>query len=173
VAASSPAPEFQRASYGRLALIAGIVVIADQATKLAIMHTMQLYQSLPVIPGFFNLTYIHNPGGAFGFLAGQGLILRRVVFIGLSAGLAALVFWIYRETSRHQRWMASGLALIFGGALGNLVDRIRIGEVVDFLDFYLKGWHWPAFNVADSAITVGITIFVLQMLFAKTPARES
>jgi len=166
VTASIPV-DAKRPSYGRLLLIAGLVVLADQATKLLVAHTLPLYQSQAVIPGFFNLTHIHNPGGAFGFLAGQGVVVRRLVFVCMSGAAAALVFWFYRQTPPGQRWLSFGLALIFGGALGNLIDRVRMGKVIDFLDVYIGRWHWPAFNVADSAITVGILIFVVHLLLVK------
>jgi signal peptidase II len=167
VAPAVPSSGARRAKTARLLVIAGLVVLIDQATKAIVLHTMPLYQSLTVVPGLFNLTHIQNPGGAFGFLSGQGIVVRRLVFVCISAAAAAMVFWLYRETPEDQPWPAFGLALIFGGALGNLVDRVRIGKVVDFLDLYVGKYHWPAFNVADSAITVGILIFVGHLLVSK------
>lgn len=153
-----------------LALVAGGVLILDQATKTLVLKHLTLGASLTVISGFFDLTLVHNPGGAFGFLAGMSPRARAVVFIVFSLIAAGLILWFYLQTPADQRLFAFGLALIFGGALGNLIDRVRFGAVVDFLDFYVGAWHWPAFNVADSAITVGVVIFVAHMVFTKKPA---
>jgi len=155
--------------YGRLLLIAGTIVITDQITKAVVLAKMALYQSIIVIPGFFNLTHIHNPGGAFGFLAQQDAIVRVAVFLVASTVAIGLIFMFYRQIPRSHPVLASGLALIFGGAIGNLIDRLRIGKVVDFLDFYIGSLHWPAFNVADSAITVGVAIFLVHLVFRKLP----
>jgi len=153
----------------RLLLISGVLVLLDQMTKALIGHYLQPYHSITVIPGFFNLTYIHNPGGAFGFLAGADPILRKVVFLFVSLLAVGLILWYYMKTPASYPLLGSAFAMIFGGAIGNLVDRIKTGKVVDFLDFYVGNFHWPAFNVADSAITVGIGIFILHLLFKKLP----
>ena len=155
--------------YIRLAVIAGLVIVLDQITKLIILSTMPLHQSIPVIPGLFSITHIHNPGGAFGFFADQHPLIRKTVFLFLSSGAAVFVLWFYHQTPRTFPWLAFGLCLIFGGAIGNLIDRFRFGKVVDFLDFYIGNYHWPAFNVADSAISVGVGIFVIHLLFNKMP----
>jgi signal peptidase II len=130
---------------------------------------MALYQSITVIPGFFSLTHIHNPGGAFGFLAQQDASIRIGIFILASTGAIFFIFLFYRQIPKTPPVLSAGLALIFGGAIGNLIDRLRFGEVVDFLDFYVGALHWPAFNVADSAITVGVAIFIAQLLLRKLP----
>ncbi len=158
-----------RKKYLNLILIAGTVVILDQITKYLVLQNMPLYHSIPVIPGLFNLTHIHNPGGAFGFFAGQSLVVRKIVFLLMSSIAAVLVLYFYHQTPRTFPWLRVGLSLIFGGAVGNLIDRFRFGKVVDFLDFYLGSAHWPAFNIADSAITVGVTIFIIHLLFNKMP----
>jgi len=155
--------------YGRLFIIAGLVLIFDQITKAIVMDAMPLYESIAVIPGFFNLTHIHNPGGAFGFLARQSAGVRHLVFIFLSSVAICLIFYFYRRTPRSHPLLAGGFALIMGGAVGNLIDRIRFGKVVDFLDLYIGKYHWPAFNLADSAISVGIGIFVYHIVFNKIP----
>jgi signal peptidase II len=155
--------------YVRLAVIAGLVITADQITKWIILNHLPLFNSVVVIPGFFNLTHIHNPGGAFGFLSGQSSTTRHIMFVVVSMLATGLIFWFYYKTPRTHPYLAAGFALIFGGAIGNLIDRVRFGKVVDFLDFYFSGWHWPAFNVADSAITIGITIFVYHLIFKKYP----
>ncbi len=141
----------------------------DQISKAIILKTLPLYQSVEVIPGFFNLTHIHNPGGAFGFLADQTSTLRHFVFLIVSLLAIGLIFYFYKKTPQSHPWLASGFALIFGGAIGNIIDRLRLGEVVDFLDFYIGRWHWPAFNVADSAVTIGIFIFIYHMVLKKLP----
>ncbi|MFO7753177.1 MAG: signal peptidase II [Desulfobacteraceae bacterium] len=154
-------------SLARLVIISGSVVIADQVTKAVIQAAFSLYETLPVINGFFNITYIMNPGGAFGIFADQPVLLRKFVFLFLSSMVALLILWLYRRTCSKDRILSSAFALIFGGAVGNLVDRIRFGTVVDFLDFYVGNLHWPAFNIADSAITIGMAIFLYYIAFNK------
>jgi len=140
------------------------VICVDQATKIWVMHRFALYESKVIIPDLFNLTYLTNNGAAFSMLAGQPALWRQVFFI--AAACVALVFiWIAQKSfGRRSRLYSVALALIAGGAIGNLIDRIRLGFVVDFLDFYLGRYHWPAFNIADSAITVGVTLFIVQNL---------
>jgi signal peptidase II len=151
------------------AAIAGSVVALDQITKWLVLENIPLYQANPVIPGFFNLTHIRNPGGAFGFMAAGSQGLRHLLFIGVSIIAMGLIAYFYRSTPKSYPYLGTALALIFGGAVGNLIDRLRFGEVVDFLDVYVGAYHWPAFNVADSAITVGITIFILHVVLGKMP----
>ena len=160
---------FWRSKYGKLILIAGAIVIADQITKAVVLSNMALYQSITLIPGFFSLTHIHNPGGAFGFLAQQDASIRIGIFILASSVAIFFIFLFYRQIPKTHPFLSAGLALIFGGAIGNLIDRLRFGEVVDFLDFYVGALHWPAFNVADSAITVGVAIFIAHLLLRKLP----
>ncbi len=159
----------EMAHYGRLLLIAGLVVLADQLTKAAILGQLPLYDSRVVIPGFFSITHIQNPGGAFGLLADQHPLLRRGLFLGVSLVATGVVLWFYHRTPPERRWLAGAFALILGGAIGNLLDRLRLGQVVDFLDVYVGQWHWPAFNVADSAITVGVGLFLLHMVTGRLP----
>ena len=154
----------------RLTAIALVIVALDQITKAVVLKTMPLYQSITVIPGFFSLTHIHNPGGAFGFLAQQSPTIRLAVFLIASTAAIVLVFYFYATTPDTHPWLSLAFALIFSGAIGNLIDRVRFGIVVDFLDFYIGNAHWPAFNVADSAITIGITVFVIHLVFKKLPA---
>ncbi len=161
--------EFWSSKYGRLLIIAGAIVIPDQITKAIVLSKMALYQSITVIPGFFSLTHIHNPGGAFGFLAQQDASIRIGIFILASSVAIFFIFLFYRQIPKTHPVLSAGLALIFGGAIGNLIDRLRFGKVVDFLDFYIGAMHWPAFNVADSAITVGVGIFIAHLLFRKLP----
>ena len=149
--------------------IAGLVVVLDQLTKWLVLANMPLHRSIAVIPGFFNLTHIHNPGGAFGFMATGSPGLRNLLFLGVATVAMGLIVYFYRSTPRNYPFLAAALALIFGGAVGNIIDRLRFGVVVDFLDFYVGAYHWPAFNVADSAITVGITIFIGHVVLGKMP----
>jgi signal peptidase II len=155
--------------YTLLAWVAGAIVVADQLTKWLVLRHIPLYHSITILPGCFNLTHIQNPGGAFGFLAGQSAGVRHAVFIFATSLAIGLIFYFYRSTPRQYKALLAGFALIFGGALGNLVDRIRFGKVIDFLDVYVGNLHWPAFNVADSAISVGITVFLFHILFNKLP----
>ena len=156
-------------SYKKLAAISGLVIIIDQITKILILKNLPLFHSVTIIPGFFNITHIHNPGGAFGFMAHQDSNFRNFLFILLASVAVGIIFYFYKNTNRTHPFLASGFALILGGAIGNLIDRIRFGTVVDFLDFYVHNHHWPAFNVADSAITIGVTIFIFHLLFRKMP----
>jgi len=158
-----------RAKLWMLLLVVGGVVALDQLTKAIVQNTVPLYSSVAVIPGFFNITHVHNPGGAFGFLAGASDVVRTIMFLVVSLLAVALILWFFIKTPATHRWLAAGFALILGGAAGNLIDRVRFGKVIDFLDVYVGDLHWPAFNVADSAITVGIGIFVLHLFFKKLP----
>jgi signal peptidase II len=158
-----------RSSFTRLALIAGIIVVLDQATKLLVVRYLPMFDAIPIIPGFFSITHIHNPGGAFGVFAGAGAGIRNFFFLGVSFSALFLVSYFYRTTPPTHPFLSGAFALIFSGAVGNLIDRLRLREVIDFLDFYINGWHWPAFNVADSAITIGISICVYHLLFNKMP----
>lgn len=157
------------ARYLKLTCVAGLVIIIDQITKAAILIFLPLYRSVSVIPGFFNLTHIHNPGGAFGFMSNQSSSLHNIIFLSIASLAICLIFYFYINTPKKYTLLATGLALIFGGAIGNMIDRIRFGKVVDFLDFYIGDLHWPVFNVADSAISVGIVIFLFHLLFKKMP----
>jgi len=152
-----------------LFIIAGLVVVLDQVTKFVIYHGLPLYDEIVVVPHFFSIVHYHNPGGAFGIFAGTENGFRHIFFLVVSIMALGLVFYFYRSTPKTHRFLSTGFALIFGGAIGNLVDRFRFGQVIDFLDVYVNGWHWPAFNVADSAITIGISIFVYHLLFGKMP----
>lgn len=144
--------------------IAAGVVIADQLTKLWIMTTFALHEQQSIIPGFFNLVYVTNTGAAFGFLAGSKTLLRQSFFVAVAILALVVIVFAYGQIKRQGKLFVYALGLIAGGAVGNLIDRLRFGSVVDFLDFYLGLNHWPAFNVADSAITVGVGLFLLGTL---------
>jgi signal peptidase II len=155
--------------YTRLAIVAGLIVLADQVSKAFILKYVSLHHSIPIIANLFNITHIRNPGGAFGLMAHMSTAMRTVVFVFISSLAVGLIFYFYKKTAGTLSFLATGFALIFGGAIGNLIDRIRYGNVVDFLDFYIGNYHWPAFNIADSAITVGVFIFLFYLLFRKMP----
>jgi signal peptidase II len=147
-----------------------LALILDQASKLAIAGSMQLYQSIPVMP-YFNLTYVHNTGAAFSFLSEAGG-WQRWFFAGLALVISAVIaVWLAR-LKQHETLLAVALSLVLGGAIGNLIDRLAYGYVIDFLDVYYKTWHWPAFNIADSAITLGVML-ILAESFGLGVSKES
>lgn len=140
--------------------ISAVVLIVDQITKIWVSNSMTLYESISIIP-FFQFTYVHNLGAAFSFLSDQGG-WQRWLFIALSAGASVFIsVWLIRLPKQFTL-QALGLALVLGGAVGNLVDRVLYGYVIDFLDVYYRQWHWPAFNIADSAITVGVLLLLVE-----------
>ncbi len=141
--------------------IAVIVVLLDQLTKITMMRLLAYGQSDPVT-SFFNLVMVYNKGAAFSFLSDQSG-WQRYFFTGISVLASLFILWMLKRNPT-QRLFCWALALILGGAIGNLIDRVAYGHVIDFLDFHIAGWHWPAFNVADSAITVGALLFVLDEL---------
>ena len=150
-------------------VIGGIVVLLDQFTKWLILRYLPFNKTLPVIKGLFNITHVLNPGGAFGLMANLSPILRSIVFLLISSLAVGIILYFYQKTPGRYSLLAVAFALIFGGAIGNLIDRVRFGMVIDFLDFYVGKLHWPAFNVADSAITIGIGIFIFHLIFKKMP----
>ena len=145
-------------------LIALAVVLTDQVTKAMVIRSMRLGQSIPIISGYFDLTFVLNPGAAFSLLATLPEGIRNPFFIGISVTAAILIILYRFRYLRQHRLASSSLGLILGGAVGNLIDRARFGVVVDFLDAHLHQYHWPVFNVADSAISVGVTLMLLDMV---------
>jgi signal peptidase II len=132
----------------------------DQASKLAIDKSFQLYESVAVMP-FFNLTYVHNTGAAFSFLSEAGG-WQRWFFAALAIVMSTIMtLWLTR-LKEHETLLAVSLSLILGGAIGNLIDRLVYGYVIDFLDVYYGTYHWPAFNIADSAITIGVALMLVE-----------
>jgi len=142
--------------------IAVVGLVLDQASKLYIDRGMSLYQSIPVIDGFFNIFYIRNKGAAFSFLSQASWRLPFFITISTIASLVILV--AFKKLRDEQKMAQVSMSMIFSGAVGNLIDRVRLGEVIDFLDVYWKSHHWPAFNVADSLICVGVALLALDML---------
>jgi len=141
--------------------ILAAVIFIDQLTKAWVLNSFQLYESRVVVPGLFNLVYVTNTGAAFSILADVDSPWRHYFFLGIGtvAIIGLTVAWF--RMRKENRLYGTALALICGGAAGNLVDRLRFGWVVDFLDFHLRGNHWPAFNIADSAICVGAGLFLI------------
>jgi signal peptidase II len=154
-------------------LTVALLLILDQVTKYFIHAGMALHESIPVIPGFFSITYIRNPGAAFGFLAGASPTFRYVFFIGVTVAAIGLILHYLRTYAAGDQLLTVSLGMILSGAVGNLIDRVRFGEVIDFLDVYLGTTHWPAFNVADSAISIGAFILFIHLIQQKKPAPGS
>lgn len=144
-------------------LLAAVVVVLDQWTKHLATASLELYRPVPVTT-WFNLTLAHNTGAAFSFLAGGGGWQRWLFIVAASAISIFLVIWLWR-LPLVARALPVALMLLLGGAIGNLIDRISLGYVVDFIDLHYSGRHWPAFNIADSAIVVGVILMLLESLF--------
>jgi signal peptidase II len=148
-----------------------ISLVLDQWSKIAVDQSFDLYESVP-ITSFFNLTYVHNLGAAFSFLSEAGG-WQRWFFTVIAATISTiLIIWIYR-LKNHETLLAVALALVLGGAVGNLIDRVAYGYVIDFLDFYYQGGHWPAFNIADSSIFLGVFLMLLENFGVGQKAEES
>ena len=143
------------------------IVGLDQATKFVVDQTLPLSVPIPVIDDFFNLTYVRNPGAAFGILAESGEFFRRAFLIGFPLVAVGFIAAMLRRLAEDETWLITALSFVLGGAVGNLIDRIFYGEVIDFLDFYWSIYHWPAFNVADSFISVGVVMIVYSLIDAK------
>jgi signal peptidase II len=150
-------PKFPMLKWLGLSLLA---VLLDQITKLWVAHDMQLFQSIEILP-YFRLTYVHNTGAAFSFLSEAGG-WQRWFFAALALVIGSVIaVWLTRLKA-HETLLAVSLSLVLGGAIGNLIDRLAYGYVIDFLDIYVQSWHWPAFNIADSAITLGVVLMLLE-----------
>jgi signal peptidase II len=146
-------------------LICFVFIFAlDQYTKYQVQQRIRLYQTIKVIDGFFNLTHLRNTGGAFGILGGGKGGVGSLFFIVVSLAAVGIILYLFHKLKEHEQILSLSLSLILSGAIGNLIDRIRYGEVVDFIDFHFFSYHWPAFNIADSAITIGIGLMVLELL---------
>ncbi|MFQ5454769.1 MAG: signal peptidase II [Nitrospirota bacterium] len=153
-------------------IITGSIILLDQVTKSIIHNKMRLYETIIVIDNFFNLTYVRNPGGAFSIFAETSERFRFIFFISASIIALILLVIFFIKTEADDKLTSASLSLIFGGAVGNLIDRIISGEVIDFLDFYLKGYHWPSFNIADSSITIGVSLLMLNIMLKRNDTKE-
>ncbi|CAB1275140.1 signal peptidase II [Candidatus Nitrosacidococcus tergens] len=139
-----------------------LIIVADQIAKYLAEANLSLYQPVAIFP-FFNLTLAHNPGAAFSFLADAGG-WQRWFFLAIALMVSCILFiWLYKTKNNNLK-ESLPISLILGGAIGNIIDRFIHGYVIDFIDLYYKNWHWPAFNIADSAITVGVTFLVINSL---------
>jgi len=142
-----------------------VIVLLDQLTKQLVEGHLLVFEVIPLLPSL-NLTLTYNTGAAFSFLADQGG-WQRWFFVILALGVTGvLAVWLHR-LKPEERLTAASLSLIIGGAVGNLIDRLWTGRVVDFIDVYYDKWHWPAFNLADSAITLGVVLMLLEAFLAK------
>ncbi|MEI7817029.1 MAG: signal peptidase II [Desulfuromonadales bacterium] len=148
--------------YTLFAAISIIGIIIDQITKTAIDSSMQLFDSIPVVESFFHITYVRNKGAAFSFLSHASWRLPFFITVSIIAALVILI--AFRKLRDDQKIAHTSLSMIFSGAVGNLIDRVRLGEVIDFLDVHWYRHHWPAFNVADSLICVGVFLLAIDMM---------
>lgn len=145
-----------------MAAIASLIIVADQLTKQLILASFEVGEIKTVINGFFNLTLTYNKGIAFGLFGNLPDSMRQIILVGATlCALALLVFFLFKEFSGDRPGQI-GIALVLGGAIGNIIDRVRLGYVVDFLDFFYSTYHWPAFNVADSAICIGVALLLIR-----------
>jgi len=156
--------------YSITALVAFSVVILDQLTKYLIIKTFPLYKSVDIIENYLAIVHIRNKGIAFGLLAGQGSAIRLVLLIITSLLAISFIFYLLKTLSDKQHYAIITLSLILGGAIGNLIDRIRWGEVVDFIDVHWYRYHWPAFNCADSAISLGLVLLLTGIVIKRFPS---
>lgn len=154
----------QQAIYLALSLT---LVALDQISKFLIDRGIALYENVTVIPGFFNLTHIHNSGAIFGIFSRNPSRLTSILLPVLSLAALALVIYYFLKTPPSEKLMKISLTLILAGALGNQIDRFLRGYVIDFLDVYIKNWHWPTFNVADSCISCGAVLLILTFIFRR------
>ena len=153
-------------------LISVGVVLVDRLAKWVVERNIVLHDTINVIPGFFRFTHVQNRGAAFGLFAESPSEWKAAVLVLFSLVALVVVSALLWKNSHAMSSTGIGLALILGGAVGNLWDRLLSGHVVDFLDFYLGGYHWPAFNIADSAIVIGAFLLVSEILFSKAPAEQ-
>jgi signal peptidase II len=142
------------------------ILLLDQWTKSLIIQKLPLYQKIEVIQGFFNIVHVRNTGGAFGIFGGEKGGFGAILFVVVSLIAIGVILFLFMRIKEEEKTLALSFSLILSGAIGNLIDRLRYGEVIDFLDFYLSSTHWPAFNIADSAICIGIGLMALELLIS-------
>ncbi|MDG2305928.1 MAG: signal peptidase II [Candidatus Binatia bacterium] len=169
-AKSAETPVAEASGVGKYILVASIalvIVVFDQITKIWIDADMKLYQSIPILDGVFNLTYVRNTGAAFSMFADMSETYRVPFFASVAVvAVLAILYFVY-STPPSQKVVLIACGFVLGGALGNLIDRVTYGSVIDFLDVYYGDWHWPAFNVADSFISTGVVLLLLSSVFTK------
>jgi len=152
-----------------VSLVSGGVIALDQITKSYIRLEMPLYYNVPVISGLFSITHARNPGGAFSLFASASNAVRVPFFLVAAVAAIGVLLYFMRQIPADQRWLLFAVSSVLGGALGNLIDRVAFGHVTDFLLFYWHQYQWPAFNVADSFITIGVGILIGHSLFSRPP----
>jgi signal peptidase II len=150
--------------YWVLLIVSFWILFVDQWTKYSVQQRLVLYQKVEVIHGFFNLILVRNTGGAFGIFGGEKGGLGSWLFVVVTLIAIGSILFLFVRLRKHETALSLSLSLVLSGAIGNLIDRLRYGEVVDFLDFHLLSFHWPAFNIADSAICLGIGLMGLELL---------
>ncbi len=164
-ATEKPAAAIARRPAYPLYAVAAAIVLLDQASKFSIVQAMRPGETLTLIPGLLDIAYVLNPGAAFGIMASRSSAFRSPFFVGISiVAIALIVYYYHRYLHEAARLPSTALGLILGGAVGNLIDRLRVGMVIDFLDVHAGAYHWPAFNVADAAISIGVGLMLLRML---------
>ena len=151
--------------YSIMLIVFCILLALDQASKLVIDHYVPMHQSREVITGFFNIVHVQNRGAAFGFLS--HIPGAAHIFLITSLIAIALILVYFRWIKEGEVWTPICLSLVLTGAVGNLIDRFRLGSVIDFFDFHYAGWHWPAFNVADASITIGVVLLAIKILLGE------
>jgi signal peptidase II len=150
--------------YWILVIVCSVILSLDQWTKAVVLDRLPLHRRIPVIPGFFDLTHVRNTGGAFGIFGGEKSGLGALLFLVVSVMAVGILLVLFIRARENEKTLAFAYSLILSGALGNLLDRLRLGEVVDFLEFYVSSFRWPAFNIADSAICAGIGLMALELI---------
>lgn len=148
--------------------VSGSVLVLDQITKILVDRMMPLHHTIEIIPNFAALTYLRNTGAAFGILAGELSFYRVAFFTAVTLAALACILYLLKLTRPEKKLTLLSLSLILGGAVGNLIDRLRLGEVIDFILLHWYDLHWPAFNVADSAISIGVVLLIIRMIRQKS-----
>lgn len=157
-----------------LCTITGFLVALDQVVKIYVHANFALGESVPVIPDIFHITYVRNTGAAFGVFRDASALFRNLFFLSMPPIAMVIILFMLKSVANTDRWQIFSLSLIFGGALGNYIDRLRFGYVIDFLDFHYKDvWSYPAFNVADSAIVSGVCLLLVMMTVRERRAKRA
>ena len=162
-----------RVEWIRIVVVSSLVLLCDQASKITVLRLVRPGEIIPVIEGFFNITLTFNPGIAFGLFASMDPQLRSILLSVTIAMALCIVMVLLLKEYKEDRLAHLALALVIGGAVGNIIDRLRFGSVVDFLDFYWGHYHWPAFNIADSAICVAVVFLLLRQTVFPPRSKEA
>ena len=165
-------PESALGRVSRYWWVTAVLIVVDQITKALVHQAVGLYETIAVIPGFFDLVHVRNEGVAFGLLNDADLGFKAVITSALAVAALLGIIWYARQLQAHERLARLGVAGILGGAIGNLIDRVRLGYVLDFVDVYWGTWHFWAFNVADASITIGAILVMTDLLLVKQHASD-